>query len=102
MTGNRAMLRCQRRCDRRGPARPGATRRGPARRDPRHAGRYEIVINGGAATAPRNCIFTRIGTTGGPRRSAQFAAANRPSSEEAAARYQEIGHHLGKHGGIAS
>jgi hypothetical protein len=37
-----------------------AARPGPARQDPRHADRYEIVINGGAANAPRNCIFTRI------------------------------------------
>jgi hypothetical protein len=64
----------------RGPARPDAARLGSARRDPRHADRYEIVINGAAANAPRNCIFTRIGTIGGPRRSAQFAAANRPAS----------------------
>jgi hypothetical protein len=92
MTVNGTMLRCQRRCD----------HDCPARQIPRHADRYEIVINGGAASVPRNCIFTRIGTNGGPRRSAQFAAVNRPASGQTAARYQEIRCDLGKQGGIAS
>jgi hypothetical protein len=93
------MLRCQRRDGHPG---PGAARLGPAPRDPRHAERYEIVINGAAANASRNCIFTRIGTIGGPRRSAQFAAANRPASKAGDGPISGNQTPLGKQGGIAS
>ena len=79
-----------------------AARRDPAQRDPRHADRYEIVINGGTANAARNSIFTRIRTTGGPQRSAQFAAANGPASGAVDRPVSGNRTPLGKQDGIAS